>query len=140
MVVAFYEIFRVLFFFICLEDELQWLGRAFDPGFVMSEEELLLGHVSSTAIGPKYCLGHDFFLDRILLGQARSSTSLLFWAGPHIHIFLKIYTHTHKIASEHTCKRVLRGTSIFFFNKKLIIYIYYNLRLLHFPIAKYLEV
>ena len=56
MVVAvFHEIFRVLFFFICLEDELQWLGRALDPDFVMSEEELLLGHVSFTAIGFKYC-------------------------------------------------------------------------------------
>ena len=70
-------------FFICLENELQWLERAFDPDFVMSEEKLLLGPVSSTAIGPKYCLGHDFFLDRILLGRARNSTSLLFWAGPH---------------------------------------------------------
>ena len=49
----------------------------------MSEEELLLGHVSFNAIGSKYCLGHDFFSDRILLGRARSSTSLLFWAGPH---------------------------------------------------------
>ena len=62
---AFHETFRVLISFICLEDELQWLERAFDQDFVMSEEELLLGHVSSTAIGPKYCLGHDFFSDRI---------------------------------------------------------------------------
>ena len=45
--------FWVLFFFICVEDELQWLGRALDPDFVMSEEELLLGQVSSTAIGLK---------------------------------------------------------------------------------------
>ena len=40
-------------FFICLEDELQWLGRALDPDFVISEEELLLGQVSFTAIGLK---------------------------------------------------------------------------------------
>ena len=84
MVVAvFHEIFWVLFFFICLEDELQWLGRAFDPDFVMSEEELLLGHVSFTAIRLKYCVGYDFSSDRMLLGQACSSISLLFWAGPH---------------------------------------------------------
>ena len=49
----------------------------------MSEEELLLGHVSFTAIGLKYCLGYDFSSDRMLLGRARSSISLLFWAGPH---------------------------------------------------------
>ena len=53
VVAAFHEIFWVLFFFICLEDELQWLGRALDPDFVMSEEELLLGQVSFTAIGLK---------------------------------------------------------------------------------------
>ena len=41
------------FFFICLEDELQWLGRALDSDFVMSEEELLFGQVSFTAIGLK---------------------------------------------------------------------------------------
>ena len=51
VVAAFHEIFWVLFFFICLEDELQWLGRVLDPDFVMSEEELLLGQVSFTAIG-----------------------------------------------------------------------------------------
>ena len=45
--------FEFYSFFICLEDELQWLGRAFDPDFVMSEEELLLGQVSFTATGLK---------------------------------------------------------------------------------------
>ena len=49
----------------------------------MSKEELLLGHVSFAGIGPKYCLGHDFFSDRILLGQAHSLASLLFWAEFH---------------------------------------------------------
>ena len=53
VVIAFHEIFWVLFFFICLEDELQWLGQALDPDFVMSEEELLLGQVSFTATGFK---------------------------------------------------------------------------------------
>ena len=53
VVVAFHEIFWVLFFFICLEGELQWLGRALDPDFVMFEEELLLGQVSFTVIGLK---------------------------------------------------------------------------------------
>ena len=51
VVVAFYEIFWVLFFFIYLEDEMQWLGRALGPDFVMSEEVLLLGQVSFTAVG-----------------------------------------------------------------------------------------
>ena len=41
----------VLFIFICLEDKLQWLGRALRPNFVMFEEELLLGQVYFTAIG-----------------------------------------------------------------------------------------
>ena len=50
VVAAFHEIFWVLFFFICLEDELQWLGRALGPDFVMSEEVLLLGQVSFTAV------------------------------------------------------------------------------------------
>ena len=53
VVAAFHEIFWVLFFFIYLEDELQWLGQALDPDFIMSEEELLLGQVSFTAIGFK---------------------------------------------------------------------------------------
>ena len=43
--------FGVLFFFICVEGELQWLGRALGPDFVMSEEVLLLGQVSFTAVG-----------------------------------------------------------------------------------------
>ena len=51
VVAAFHEIFWVLFFFICLEDELQWLGRAFGLDFVVSEEVLLLGQVSFTAVG-----------------------------------------------------------------------------------------
>ena len=51
MVAAFYEIFWVLFFFIYLEDEMQWLGRALGPDFVMFEEVLLLGQVSFTAVG-----------------------------------------------------------------------------------------
>ena len=32
--------------FICREDELNWLGMALGLGFVMSEEELLLGKAS----------------------------------------------------------------------------------------------
>ena len=43
--------FGVLFFFIYSEDELQWLRRAFDLDFVMSEEMLLLGKVYFTTIG-----------------------------------------------------------------------------------------
>ena len=50
-VAAFHDIFWVLFFFICLEDELQWLGRAFGLDFGVSEEVLLLGQVSFTAVG-----------------------------------------------------------------------------------------
>ena len=56
--------FWVLFFFICVEDELQWLGRAFDLVFVMSEEELLLGHVFFAPVGlNKDYLGHNFSSD-----------------------------------------------------------------------------
>ena len=51
VVTAFYEIFWVLFFFIYLEDEMQWLGRALGPDFVMSEEVLLLGQVSCATVG-----------------------------------------------------------------------------------------
>ena len=38
-------------FFIYSEDELQWLRRALDLDFVMSEEVLLLGQVYFTAVG-----------------------------------------------------------------------------------------
>ena len=37
--------------FICWEDELSWLGRVPRLGFVMSEEELLLGQVSLPLLG-----------------------------------------------------------------------------------------
>ena len=37
--------------FICWEDELKWLGRVPRLGFVISEEELLLGQVSLAFIG-----------------------------------------------------------------------------------------
>ena len=52
VVVAFDEIFQVPFFFTCLEDVLQWLGRTFDPDFAMSEKELLLMLVFFVS-GPK---------------------------------------------------------------------------------------
>ena len=48
---AFHEIFWVLFFFIYSEDELQWLRRAFDLDFVVSEEVLLLGQFYFAAVG-----------------------------------------------------------------------------------------
>ena len=48
---AFHEIFWVLFFFIYSEDELQWLGRAFDLDFLVSKEAFLLGQVYFTAVG-----------------------------------------------------------------------------------------
>ena len=71
VVAAFYEIFQVPFFFTCLEDGLQWLGRTFDPDFAMSEEELLLRHVLFAPVGlNKDCLGHDFSLEELVLGRA----------------------------------------------------------------------
>ena len=90
VVAAFDEIFQVPFFFTCLEDGLQWLGRTFDPDFAMSEEELLLGHVFFVSVGlNKDCLGHDVSSDGLVLGWAQDPTSLLFWAGPHSDDFGK---------------------------------------------------
>ena len=81
---AFDEIFQVPFFFTCLEDGLQWLGRTFGPNFATSEEELLLGHVFFASVGlNKDCLGHDVFSDGLVLGRAQGPASLLFWVGPH---------------------------------------------------------
>ena len=37
--------------FICWEDELNWLGRVPRLGFMMSEEELLLGQVYLPLLG-----------------------------------------------------------------------------------------
>ena len=82
VVAAFHEIFWVLFFFICLEDELKWLGRALNPDFVMSDEELLLGQVSPTAIGLKYCLGYDFSSDRIFSNGPVVYLAHYFGLGP----------------------------------------------------------
>ena len=43
--------FEFYSFFICLAGELRWLGQALGSCFVMSEETLLLGQVSFTAVG-----------------------------------------------------------------------------------------
>ena len=51
VVAAFAEIFWVSFPFMYLEGGLQWFGRTFDLDFVVSEEELLLGHVLFVLVG-----------------------------------------------------------------------------------------
>ena len=59
VVAAFAEIFRVSFLFTYLEEGLQWLGCTFAPGFAVSEEKLLLGHVLFAPVDlNKNCLGH----------------------------------------------------------------------------------
>ena len=84
VVAAFDEIFQAPFFFTCLEDGLQWLGRTFDSDFAMFEEEFLLGHVFIAPMGlNKDYLGHDISSGGIVLGRAQGPASLLFWASPH---------------------------------------------------------
>ena len=79
VVAAFDEIFQVPFFFTCLEDGLQWLGRTFDLDFAMSEEELLLEHVFFVSVDlNKDCLGHDVSSDGLVLEWAQGLASLLF--------------------------------------------------------------
>ena len=53
--------------FICWEDELKWMGRVPRLGFVMSEEELLLGQVSLALLG----LGNASYV--VFLRTGRSS-------------------------------------------------------------------
>ena len=79
VVAAFAEIFWVSFPFTYLEGGLQWLGRTFDLDFVVSEKELLLGHVLFAPVGlNKDCLGHGVSSDELVLGRAWGPTNLLF--------------------------------------------------------------
>ena len=61
-----------------------------------------------------------------------TSPSYEFQYCPLLCLSLHVYL---KLASKQALKCVLGGSSIFF-GKKLIIYVYYNLGLLHFPITK----
>ena len=71
MEVAFAEIFWVSFFFTYLGDGLQWLGHTFDLDFVVSEEELLLGHVLFAPVSlNKDFLDHDVSSEELVLGRA----------------------------------------------------------------------
>ena len=65
VVAAFAEIFWVSFFFTYLEGGLQCLGRTFDLDFVVSEEELLLGHVLFDLVGLSKDSGPRCLLGRI---------------------------------------------------------------------------
>ena len=51
VVAAFVEIFWIFFLFTYLEGGLQWFGCTFDLDFIVSEEELLLGHVLFALVG-----------------------------------------------------------------------------------------
>ena len=58
------------------------MGRALDPNFVMSEEELLLGQVSLPQLG----LNNVWAMTSPRTGSSRTGRSLLsplFWAGLH---------------------------------------------------------
>ena len=69
--------------FICWEDELNWLGRVPRLGFVMSEEELLLGQVSLALLG----LSNASYVVSLRTGRSSDGPEFgiahYFWAGPH---------------------------------------------------------
>ena len=69
--------------FICWEDELNWLGRVPRLGFVMSEEELLLGQVYLPLLG----LGNASYVASLRTGRSSVGPEFriahYFWAGPH---------------------------------------------------------
>ena len=79
--------------FICWEDELNWLGRVPRLGFVMSEEELLLGQVSLPLLG----LSNALYVASLRTGRSSVGPEFgiahYFWAGPHKNQFenFKIY-------------------------------------------------
>ena len=69
--------------FICWEDELKGVGRVFRLGFVMSEEELLLGQVSLASLG----LSSASYVVFLQTGRSsdgpESGIAHHTWAGPH---------------------------------------------------------
>ena len=69
--------------FICGEDELNWLGRVPRLGFVMSEEELILGQVSLALLG----LSNASYVVSLWTGRSSVGPEFgiahYFWAGPH---------------------------------------------------------
>ena len=69
--------------FICWEDELNWLGRVPRLGFVMSEEELLLGQVSLPLLG----LSNASYVASLRTGRSSVGPEFgiahYFWAGSH---------------------------------------------------------
>ena len=71
VVIVFAEIFWVSFLFTYLEGGLQWLRRTFDLDFVVSEKELLLGHVLFAPVSlNKDFLDHDVSSEELVLGRA----------------------------------------------------------------------
>ena len=68
---------------ICWEDELKWMGRVPRLGFVMSEEELLLGQVSLALLG----LSNASYVVFLRTGRSSDGPEFriahYFWAGPH---------------------------------------------------------
>ena len=69
--------------FICWEDELKWLGKVPRLGFVMSEEELLLGQVSLALLG----WSNVSYEASLRTGRSSDGPEFgiahYFWAGPH---------------------------------------------------------
>ena len=80
-----------LIHFICWEDELKWLGKVPRLGFVMSEEELLLGRVSLELLG----LGNAAYEAPPRIGRSSDGPEFgiahHFWAGPHNTYFESIH-------------------------------------------------
>ena len=74
--------------FICCEDELKWLGQVLRLGFVMSEEELLLGQVSLALLG----LSNALSVVSLRTGRSSDGPEFglahYFWAGPHNNFLL----------------------------------------------------
>ena len=77
-----------LILFICCEDELKWLGKVPRLGFMMSEEELLLGQVSLALLG----LSNASYETSLRPGRSSAGPEFgiahHFWAGPHNYIRL----------------------------------------------------
>ena len=73
--------------FICWEDELKWLGRVLRLGFVVSEEDLLLGKVSWALLG----LSNASCVVPLRIGRSSDGPGFgiahYSWAGPHNNYF-----------------------------------------------------
>ena len=74
-------------YFICWGDELNWLGRVPRLGFVVSEEELLLGQISLSLSG----LSNASYVVSLWTGRSSDGPEFgiahYLWAGPHKYYY-----------------------------------------------------